>query len=988
MAKKAKSKTPESRTEEANKTKNLTIYVDPRGDDRWSGLGAEPAADGSDGPVATLGRAQEMVRAWPKSEGGAVRVYLRGGVHRLTETWVLRPEDSGTAECPVIYAAYPGEQPVLSGGRVITGWSASEVHGRPCWVADLPEVRAGRWNFTQLFVNGRRGARPRWPRHDYARFTAWQAEDPARAEFAPGELRAWHNLEDVKLVTLQYWEENHLRFASVDVENRTACFRAAPERKPVDEEGRFARYFVENVFEELSEPGEWYLDRAAGRLYYLPREGETPETVEVVAPVLGELVRFAGTEKQSVRHIVLENLSLQHAEWDYPPERTASLQAAVLVPGAVRLEHAMHCVLYGCEIARVAHYGIEMQDGCSGNRVIACVLHDLGAGGVRLGNHDKPVFAGQEREERDRGLPMNATVTDCEIHDGGKIFPSAIGIWIGDCGFNRVAHNHVHHFNYTGISSGWTWGYADTATVENRIEYNHIHHINWDRLLSDNGGIYTLGRHPGSVVRGNVIHHVGMYHYGGRGLYPDEGTTGLLLENNLVYRCDGPGYRTHFGRDNHARNNILALCASPQIMLGNKEDGRAATFERNIVYWREGYLEIDGTPGYALYQGNTFWGGAADPDMGWGMRLADWQAMGQHAKTVIADPLFVDPEGDNFTLRADSPALAAGFVPFDPRLAGPRFQGTRPVSFLDWPADEVPAQEILATKLSIAGDRIEVRVSNEGLIPATGRMRLKIEPPTAATLTEDPVVAVERLAPGETETRTFTLRRGGDRQSFWIETVPETPALWPTLLRVEENMGTWSIPRLAEKVTDASEVAAALATVPPRTIRTFKQEVAKVRLALSRDDLALVAEVPDLYLRRGQPLWNGSCVQIFAARPNERLPDISARNPQLLRQMFLVPAVGDLPAAGALLGSMAVVMDEIRVASQPTEEGYVLGALIPLSLLGIPAGSGEFLFEVLVDVPQANGTVQHTTLFGSPAPSANNRNYGQVVPVNSDVASA
>lgn len=963
----------------------MTLYVSPDGNDAWSGRLPDPSADGRDGPLATPARARDLLRELPKSEAGARRVLLRGGVYRLSEPLVFGPEDSGTETCPVVFGACPGERPVLSGGREISGWTLDDVNGRDCWVAELPEVRAGTWNFTQLFVNGRRCPRPRWPKRGYHRFTEWKAEAPDCAEFAEGDLQAWRNLDDVRLITLQYWEENHLRIRALDPAKREVRFVTGCERKPIDEQGRFARYYAENVFEALTEPGEWYLDRPEGRLFYLPLEGETPEAVEVVAPVLRELVRFAGTEDQPVRHIVLENLSLQHAEWSYPPGRTASIQAAVLAPGAVCMDFAEECVLYGCEITRVAQYGVEMRDGCSGNRVAACALHDLGAGGVRIGKTEHPDEETKVRGRVVGGKPMHATVCDCEIHDGGRIFPSAIGVWIGDCGFNRVMHNHIHHFRYTGISSGWTWGYAPTRTVDNRIEFNHIHHINWERLLSDNGGIYTLGRHPGSVVRGNVIHHVGMYFYGGRGLYPDEGTTGLLLENNLVYRCDGPGYRTHFGRDNHARNNILAHCGSPQVVLGNKEEGRAAIFERNLVFWEDAYLEIDGTPGYALYRDNLFWGGTPDCDMGWGMCLADWQELGQHGNTRMADPLFADPDGEDFTLRSDSPALALGFEPIDPNRAGPRTRATRPAHYRDWTPPPEAEKEILSTELTLTEDRVTVHLRNEGRIPAGGRLRLRAEPPGRIAFDADPLLDTGGIPPGETRAFEFAFRIL-DPGPFWIETLPETPSLFPTLVNaaVEDDASCWEVPRLPE-VTDIDELPALLSDQRPRIVRTFKKEVAEVRLAVAGSCLALDVLVRDAQMQRGSPLWKGSCIQIFASRPEERLPDLHARNPGLLRHVFLAPCVGGKPDCGALLRNQRhEILDTVCLRSRPRPEGYSLSALVPLELLKIPVESEAFLLEIMVDIPRPadpDGKGDHYALFGSAAASANNRNYGTVVPV-------
>ncbi|MCX7600174.1 MAG: hypothetical protein N2512_15100, partial [Armatimonadetes bacterium] len=132
------------------------FYVAPNGNDDWSGRLAEPSRDGTDGPFESLARAQEAVRELRRREPDRktpVRVLIRGGVYYLPETLTFTPADSGTAESPTIYAAYPREVPVLSGGTRLTGWRQTP-DGR--WQVHLPEVERGEWDFCQLWVNGER----------------------------------------------------------------------------------------------------------------------------------------------------------------------------------------------------------------------------------------------------------------------------------------------------------------------------------------------------------------------------------------------------------------------------------------------------------------------------------------------------------------------------------------------------------------------------------------------------------------------------------------------------------------------------------------------------------------------------------------------------------------------------------------------------------------------------------------------------------------
>ncbi len=650
-------------------------YVSPAGNDAWSGRLAEPNSSRTDGPLASIEAALRAGRRLNRGANG-LTILVRKGIYQLERPLTLGPEDSGVAQRPTLIAAYPGERPILSGGSRITGWTIK--NGR--WTVTLPDVRAGRWRFEQLFVNGTRRYRPRLPKNGYYLIDQEAESSPEvggagfdRFQFAGNDLKPeWRNREDIDLLCFQVWTMARMRIKDIDAAARLVTFA----KPTLSAAGYFSlragqRYIVENVREALTAPGEWYLDNRTGELSYIPLRGERPDRAEVWAPRLEQLVEFRGdgTNRRWVQHIILRGLTFAHANWTTPAEGYQSSQAEAPIEGAIQGVGARHCTLDQCTITHVGGYGVEFGAACQNCTVRDSTLVDLGAGGVKLGE-----TGGAADPEL---LSGGHSVLNSLIAHGGRMHPAGIGVWIGASPNNRVAHCEIADLYYTGISVGWSWGYAPTAAHDNIIEHNHIHDIG-QGVLSDMGATYTLGLSPGTVQRNNVFHHVESFGYGGWGIYFDEGTTGMLAENNLVYACKSAGFHQHYGRDNTVRNNIFALNRESEIMRSRAEDHLSFTFERNIVYWDTGTLLAATFAGDQYrFQNNLYWRKGGQPFDFAGSSLAEWQARGQDIGSVVADPAFVDPERFNFDLRPSSPSAKIGFRPFDWRRAGRRETGLR-----------------------------------------------------------------------------------------------------------------------------------------------------------------------------------------------------------------------------------------------------------------------------------------------------------------------
>jgi hypothetical protein len=674
------------------------FYVAPDGNDSWSGCLPQPNVTGDDGPFATLDRARQSVRQLKlvriaEGKEGAIVVQVRDGEYLLSEPVVFTPEDSGTAACSINYQAHPGETPHFSGGKRISGFKRSNGE---LWVAEIPEVKSGKWYFRQLHVNCERRRRARLPQEGYYEVaSSGDLDSKWGFQFNAGEIdKNWRNLEDVEVVVLQFWTEARLRIDTIDEAKNQVKFTGAAFRPLTWSWG----WYVENVFEGLAQPGDWYLDRQTGLLYYWPLPGEDMAEVEVVAPVTKHWLRLEGdvANGRLIEHLTFRGFSFCYSSWSldeklgysypqaaveqlpgeplwpgfaYPGAGLSISQSQIEVPAGIYAEGAHHIRFEKNSISHTGAWGIDLALGCQDNEIVGNHIFDLGAGAIRVGGTN---LTFEDAEESCR-----TQITDNHIHDGCNVYLGSPAVWIGQSGYNLIAHNDIHGGFEWAISVGWQWGYMPPSRARNNIvEYNHLHHLGVS-VLGTHAVVYFLGISPGTVVRYNLIEYCGNSH----GICLDNSACGIIVENNLVHHVEHAGLVFNFNTiGNIIQNNIFAFNGQRQVnrygdlpWAGAKVDQTGMLY-RNIIYWKDGELfrREDWDNFDIILDYNLYCDISGKPFKFLNYTLEEWHEKGMDRHSIIADPLFCDPENGDFSLKPESPAFKLDFKPFDLTNVGPR----------------------------------------------------------------------------------------------------------------------------------------------------------------------------------------------------------------------------------------------------------------------------------------------------------------------------
>ncbi|NLX13479.1 MAG: hypothetical protein GXY44_07480 [Phycisphaerales bacterium] len=560
------------------RTTARTLHVAPDGNDDNPGTAAKP--------FATLRQARDAVRKINQNMTDDIVVILHGGVYTLRETLIFESQDSGTGGHKIVYRAARGQTPVISGGKAITGWQP-DTDGRWKAQTDLD-------NFRQLYIDGVRAVRARGgPLPDAELF----GKDGYKTTAL--EMAEWKNPKDIEFCYQVIWNHTRCKVESITRDGDHASITMLQPHFTYARNMEGARIetpsYIENALELLDDPGEWYFDRAAKTVYYLPKPGQDMSEARVVVPAIEKLVELRGTLDKPVENIHFVGITFTEADWLQPSEIgfvnvqanfrlnwkepmwrgdhvTALHNEQIKSPANVVCHAAKGLRFERCTFTRLGAAGIDVEFGSQNNIIAGCRFYDISGSAIQIGD----VTRDDHHPDDDRKIVKGNAVVNNYIHDCCVEYMGGVGVFAGYTDSTIIGHNEICRLPYSGISVGWGWGEQDagggwegyiipfkydtpTPAKNNCIEYNHIHHVM--HPLRDGGAIYTLGNMPGTIIRGNHIHdNPGLP---GGGIYLDEGSGFIEITNNVVYNAQPPM------KFNNRHQNRIATCNEHNNWFGN-----------------------------------------------------------------------------------------------------------------------------------------------------------------------------------------------------------------------------------------------------------------------------------------------------------------------------------------------------------------------------------------------------------------------------------
>ncbi len=551
----------------------VSFYVSVKGSDLNNGTQEQP--------FATLEAARIAVREFKKSEiklKNPVEIVIRGGIYYLNETLELKPEDSGTKDAGITWRAAEDERIVLSGGRAIDGeWK--ETSDGKIWYVDLPQTKGwerdvtkpegyqqkpdGPWHFRQLFVDGKRATRARFPNSDDQNPFLYAIDGSMEhLKLRDGEVKSnWGDEADAQINIVSNWRFFNQWNDITDVDTEKSVISFGPrERHGKIIEGNW--FWIEGVKSELDQPGEWYLDIEEGRLFYMPETGLDPNNQEIVAPYLNRLVYLKG-EVENGTHV--EYVNFEGLEFRNTTFTLGQLEARVHTDGAVMFENALNCRIEKCHFENIGGYALWLHLDSKNNVFHGNTVLNSGGGGVLLTGSrlsymdDSKIYTPGEAAAK--VAPYLTEITHNTVKHCGKLRyygggvhidsrPASMAMMQG----NYIAHNHFQDLSRNGIFSFRNQG-------GNVVEFNEIHDCMQTTIDGACIHFASMNRfNAPNYVLNNYLYDIWGYeqkpdgkpirHPWANGVFLDWATSNTTVKNNFIYNTGEEAVKSIMGNWN------------------------------------------------------------------------------------------------------------------------------------------------------------------------------------------------------------------------------------------------------------------------------------------------------------------------------------------------------------------------------------------------------------------------------------------------------
>jgi hypothetical protein len=635
------------------------IFVSPNGADSNEGT--------KEKPFATLEAAKNAASKYAGKK--TVTVHVEDGVYYLPKALVFTSEDSGTEKHPIVYKA------TNEGGAVLSGGSKLDLNWKPYHDGIYQAATPENLKIDQLFINGLNQRMARYPNYDATKKTEAYQGFSADA-FSKERAANWKNPKGgyIHAMHVKRWGGYHYVITGKDAEGNVTYEGGWQNNRKMGMHDDFR--MVENIFEELDAPGEWFHDAEANTLYYIPESGTDIKNAKVEVVRLRHLVEFQGTEDAPVKHITLQGFVVRHAARTFMDCKEQLLRSdwAIYRGGAFMLSGTEHIQILDSEFDQVGGNAIFVNNYNRHVLVKGCHIHDTGASGVCfVGDPDavrNPLFEYQETNDltkidrtpgpKTNNYPAESIVEDCLIHGIGRVERQPAGVQISMAQGITVRDASIYDCARSGINiSEGTWGghLIERCDVFETVQETHDHGSfnSWGRdrfwhkdrsysqtMIDEDPNLPFLDAMKTTIIRDSRwrCDH-------GWDIDLDDGSTNYDVYNNLML-SGGLKFREGFRR--RAWNNITVNNTfHPHVWYANSND---EVFSNIFMFKYKGVrVPTAENPGKRV-DSNLLFNGELTQKFGW------------DENSIVADPMFVDPENGDFSVKEGSPAFDIGFKNF------------------------------------------------------------------------------------------------------------------------------------------------------------------------------------------------------------------------------------------------------------------------------------------------------------------------------------